>query len=244
MFVVRIAASFLVAGAVAIPAVAQRGGHGSHGGSASHSAYSVPRNPPMYPAPSLRLTPPMYSVPSIHSGPVRSSHRGSVRSSNRGPGHFERRREFDRSHLRTAVPVYGIGLAYAPYLPPECNGFVDCGESESYAAPQPAAAPAPAEQSSEELYADPPQRAETAPAVMYRQPYQRPVAQAPEPEPASAVTIIFKDGNSQQIHNYMLTRTTLYVQDEHRREIPVEELDLPATQRVNRDAGVAFQLPG
>jgi len=137
--------------------------------------------------------------------------------------------------------VYGIGLAYAPYLPPECNGFLDCGESQNYPAAEPVAPQPP-----EEPYADPPQQADAALAAhaIYRQPYQRPVPPAPEPGPASAVTIIFKDGNSQQIHNYMLTRTTLYVQDEHRREIPVEELDLPATQRVNRDVGVAFELPG
>ena len=42
----------------------------------------------------------------------------------------------------------------------------------------------------------------------------------------------------------MLTRTTLYVQDEHRQEIPVADLDLPATQKINQAAGVDFQLPG
>jgi hypothetical protein len=42
----------------------------------------------------------------------------------------------------------------------------------------------------------------------------------------------------------MLTRTTLYVQDEHRREIPVDDLDLAATQKVNKGDGIDFQLPG
>jgi hypothetical protein len=59
------------------------------------------------------------------------------------------------------------------------------------------------------------------------------------------VTLIFKDGRSpEQIQNYMLTRTTLYVQETRLREIPVDQLDLPATQKVNKDAGVDFQLPG
>ena len=58
------------------------------------------------------------------------------------------------------------------------------------------------------------------------------------------MTLIFKDGRpTLQIHNYMLTRTTLYVQDQHLREIPVDQLDLVAMAKVNQDAGVDFQLP-
>jgi hypothetical protein len=57
------------------------------------------------------------------------------------------------------------------------------------------------------------------------------------------VTLVFKDGRpAEHIHNYLLTRTTLYVQDGRRREIPVDELDLAATVKVNHEAGVDFQL--
>ena len=59
-----------------------------------------------------------------------------------------------------------------------------------------------------------------------------------------AVTLIFRDGRPpEQIHNYALTHTTLYVRDQHHRDIPLDQLDLDATQKVNRDAGVDFQLP-
>ena len=59
-----------------------------------------------------------------------------------------------------------------------------------------------------------------------------------------AVTLVFKDGRAPEtIHNYALTRTTLYVTDGRSREIPVAALDLAATERVNRAAGVDFQLP-
>jgi len=70
-------------------------------------------------------------------------------------------------------------------------------------------------------------------------------AYAPQP-PADeeAVTLIFKDGRpSEQIHNYILTPKTLFVQDEHHRIIPVDQLDLAATVKANLDAGVVFQLP-
>jgi hypothetical protein len=76
----------------------------------------------------------------------------------------------------------------------------------------------------------------------FRPVYQRP---APPPEPQPPLTLVFKDGRpAEQIHNYMLTRTTLYVQDDHYREIAVGDLDLPATEKANKDAGVGFQMPG
>ncbi len=60
-----------------------------------------------------------------------------------------------------------------------------------------------------------------------------------------AVTLIFKDGRApEKIYNYALTRTTLYVTDAKRQEIPVAALDLAATEKVNRAVGVRFQLPG
>jgi hypothetical protein len=59
-----------------------------------------------------------------------------------------------------------------------------------------------------------------------------------------AVTIVFKDGRPpEQIHNYILTRTTLSVQDQQRRNIPLDQLDIAATEKVNKEAGVDFQLP-
>jgi hypothetical protein len=58
------------------------------------------------------------------------------------------------------------------------------------------------------------------------------------------VTLVFKDGRApEKIYNYALTRTTLYVTDARRQEIPVAALDLAATEKVNRAAGVRFQLP-
>jgi hypothetical protein len=55
---------------------------------------------------------------------------------------------------------------------------------------------------------------------------------------------VFKDGRApEKIHNYALTRTTLYVTDGQREEIPVASLDLAATEKVNRAAGVRFDLP-
>lgn len=69
--------------------------------------------------------------------------------------------------------------------------------------------------------------------------------QASQPEPEDGVMLIFKDGRApQQIHNYMLTKTTLTVVDGRRlREVPVADLDIAATETANRNAGVVFAVP-
>jgi hypothetical protein len=41
-----------------------------------------------------------------------------------------------------------------------------------------------------------------------------------------------------------MTANTLYVEDPRHREIPLDELDLAATGKLNREAGVDFELPG
>lgn len=69
-------------------------------------------------------------------------------------------------------------------------------------------------------------------------------ASPPQPAEEEAVTLVFKDGRpNEQIHNYMLTRSMLYVRDQHRHDIPVAQLDLAATQKANQDNGVEFALP-
>lgn len=64
------------------------------------------------------------------------------------------------------------------------------------------------------------------------------------PAQEEVVTILFKDGRPPlQIRNYILTRSALYLAGEHFNEIPLAEIDLPATQQVNWNAGVTFRLP-
>ena len=72
-----------------------------------------------------------------------------------------------------------------------------------------------------------------------------------EPPSAAAVventpvTLVFKDGRPpEQIHNYLMTPTTLSVLDRQAPRIPVDQIDLPATAAVNRETGVEFTLPG
>ena len=81
--------------------------------------------------------------------------------------------------------------------------------------------------------------------VPARPPYQ-PQAAAPADVPDQPqITLLFKDGRPpQQVQNYAVTQTTLYVLDGvKRREIPLDEIDLAQTEKTNRDAGVDFEIP-
>jgi hypothetical protein len=70
---------------------------------------------------------------------------------------------------------------------------------------------------------------------------------ASEPLSLAALTLIFRDGHSQQIHNYAMTRTKIYVLDDaaagRTLEIPLNTIDLQATEETNRQAGVDFNIP-
>lgn len=88
-----------------------------------------------------------------------------------------------------------------------------------------------------------PQLAENAPSPF------RPTYPAVQAEPAvhiqPATTLIFNDGRpSVQVHNYAITGSTLYALDDGaRQEIPLSQLNVPATVQANRQAGVDFALP-
>jgi hypothetical protein len=59
-----------------------------------------------------------------------------------------------------------------------------------------------------------------------------------------AVTLIFNDGRPPvQIHNYLLTASTLTVLDQQYREIPLNRINVSATEQANHAAGVDFRVP-
>jgi len=59
-----------------------------------------------------------------------------------------------------------------------------------------------------------------------------------------AVTLIFKDGRpAEQIHNYVLTKNSIFVGDARGVTIPLDQIDLSATEKANRESGVDFHVP-
>jgi hypothetical protein len=93
-----------------------------------------------------------------------------------------------------------------------------------------------------------PNDSEQAPRMTYQaQDVPPPPPGAPEPLPQAAITLVFKDGHSQQVHNYALTKTMLYVLDDaasgRRPGIPLDTIDVAATERTNQASGLDFSIP-
>jgi hypothetical protein len=157
-------------------------------------------------------------------------------------------------YRRPYLPAYGTGYGASGWWDTNYPGYFDSGFDDSpyddsgddsgnaASVAAPASAPADAAPYYPGGYGPQPmEQAQAGPYSDYRPVYQSP---QPEPAPENAVTLVFKDGRpTEEIHNYMLTRTTLYVQGERLREIAVADLDLAATEKVNREAGVDFRLP-
>lgn len=144
---------------------------------------------------------------------------------------------------------YGLDSNDAPPYAeqPSDNGYTGPSEYPPSEDAQPEYAPYPQSQPDEtSAYpAAPPPGYSPYP---YPPPQPAPAA-SPEmqyvPGSADTVTLIFKNGRPpEQVRNYLATRTTLTVIDgSHHREIPIADLDVPATIKANRETGVGFQLP-
>jgi hypothetical protein len=150
-----------------------------------------------------------------------------------------------------AYPVSVVG-----YLPPDLidpdflapdEPLYDNSDSAQPVAPQPDYAnnypdngyPEPAPENYPPYPPPPPQQPaqEPAPPVTPQMQYV--------PGSADTVTLIFKDGRPpEQIQSYLATNKTVTVINGTRhREIPLADLDIPATIKANRETGVGFQLP-
>jgi hypothetical protein len=233
-------------------------GGGFAGGSAGFRSFtSAPRAMPYRPAPAYRYAPAYrgYAVsarPAPYRGyPARSAHSAygarTIRRPVPGPRPYPPRNRYGR-YDGSYVGSYPYASNY--WVTPWELGFPDDdtdADASSYNG-QPAddsyvsASQYAAEQGAGEQGAGyaPEQNVEPATAGLNA---SRPAPEQPEPE--DAVTLVFKDGRpSEQVRNYMLTRTTLTIADGHRlREFPIADLDLPATEAANRKAGVAFAVP-
>ena len=119
--------------------------------------------------------------------------------------------------------------------------------------PPPSAPPEPSVQmepvntapySAQEIAPAPPiLRTASAAARPGRMPYLGPGADRQENQ-QQPVTLVFNNGQPPAlVYNYVVTPTTLYVLDGYRYAVPLNVVDVVATDRVNRMAGVDFHLP-
>jgi len=56
--------------------------------------------------------------------------------------------------------------------------------------------------------------------------------------------LVFRDKHTEEVQNYAIVGQTFWILNaEKARKIPIAQLDIPATRKVNEDRGVDFQLP-
>jgi hypothetical protein len=219
------AAIALIAVGIAFPVCAQRSA--SRGGFSAHSAPAFHGGSGF--SGSNRFAGLPHSVGNRSFSTPRSFQRNSS-------GSFIGRPAYNRSwrYRRPYISPYGIGIPYgvAGWIGPGYLGYPDSFDSEDQSA-----APSGADPGYDAQPAEPERRAPYEPATSQTH-------SSPAPANEEAVTLVFKDGRApEQIHNYVLTKDTLYVLDQHHRDISLDQLDLVATEKLNRDSGVDFQLP-
>lgn len=203
-----------------------------------------------------------YGGPGFSSGryPYGAGYRG--RSPHREPyrGH-DRDRHRDRWRHGWGGSYYGYAPGYVyPYTYPYVidPGFYDWGATD-YSDTQPEVEP-PAGQDPDYAYAPdtagpgygdapyPQQQGSVQPGAAQvppqRQEYHFASSSAP-PAASKPLTVIFKDKRPpEKIYNFMISSTSLTDLDGQSFEkIPLDEIDVAATQRANRSIGVDFEVP-
>jgi len=163
-----------------------------------------------------------------------------------------RRRSFDNWYVYSypTWPGYGYSYVFDP-------GFYDWDDSD--AAPDGTAynqsepAPSYAAPYADDSYGAPGETAQegfpgTMPPARARGPQwgvAEPIART-APVTEQSLTVIFKTGRAPvKMQNYMMTGKVLTDLDSgHYEQIPVDQIDIAATQWASGDAGVRFEIPG
>ena len=67
----------------------------------------------------------------------------------------------------------------------------------------------------------------------------------PEPEPAPPATVlVYKDRHQVEVQNYAIVgKNLVWISGQLSKKIPLADLDLPATRKVNEDHGITFGPP-
>ena len=161
-------------------------------------------------------------------------------SRSRNRDHFDaRRRQFDNWF----VNIYPNWPGYPYLLNPNLYnlGLYDWSDSDSFAPDNSAPNNYPYDQG--------------GPSPDYPAPYPDYASAAAAPQPAVApstssapeqpLTVIFKTGRSPlQVQNYIMTASVFTDLDSgHYEQIPLDQINLAATQLINGAAGIDFQLP-
>jgi hypothetical protein len=249
-----------------------RGGYSGGTGAPSYSglvgmqAPSSFSQPGLLPMPGRLQPPPRAGVPLPYRGNGFSGGYGHGPDDRDRGGHRGRYRghDHDRRYRGRGAYGYAPGYVYAyPYVADP--GYYDWGatdysenQQEPYADAQPEQGPdygngpeAPYPPNGDAPpYPQQQQNVEPgtagAPVGPQRQEYHFASSSATTASaPAKPLTVIFKgDRAPEKMHNFMVTATALTNLDgEHFEKIPLDQIDVAATQHANRSSGIDFQVP-
>jgi hypothetical protein len=190
------------------------------------------------------------SIPAVRRAPYPgAANRGSTNQpyrsgNNQWHGGDKDGHNHNRSSYYKSTTTYSWPYAWPYYASsywPWWPYFGDWDSTDNYASDS---TNAPAQQ--QDQYSAPEQEQQDPGRPAYEsRAYQSASAASAMPEPA--VTIIYKDGHSQEINNYALTRTTLLMLDNASAgvtpQVPLDQINLSATEQANRAQGVNFSVP-
>jgi hypothetical protein len=244
----------LLAGLIVAPssAKAQRGGSGAHAGGFAAPRMSGGFGSSAHFSSGPGFAPRSFNAPRYNwSAPARTM--GNYQ--NRAPYGNWRTSQGSNGYRRSPYPSYGYRQPYRPYynarstylVPGFLNPYWGYGDGYGYDADDYAGDQSAQNGGNYEADAAPYDN-DQAPGMTYQaQDVPPPPPGSPDPLPQAAITLVFKDGHSQQVHNYAVTKTTLYILDDaasgRRPEIPLSTIDVAATERANQEAGVDFAVP-
>jgi hypothetical protein len=206
-------------------------------------------------APRMTWTAPRYTAAPRYNSAFRPAYGAGRRGGNRG-GRYPYRPPY-RGGSGSGYGAYAYPYSYADsweLLPgnldysdftgygdnPETDQSPDQADQQPEYQPQYQAGPPPYPSEPEPPYPSPPGPNYVPPSASAAAPAAPPVSQ---PE----ITLIFQDGHTQTIRNYMLTPSAVIVMDQaasgREPSIPLSELNLPATEQAARQAGLDFSPP-
>ena len=176
------------------------------------------------------------------------------RASRDRSGRWNRDRDYDRRRGPWVSRSYGYGYPgwtgypYPYVIDPGFNDWGDYDDSGTASDAAPAQGYADAspyagydagpEPMQEPSYAQ-------VPAANARMPRPAYDGSTPAPAPEQAITVIFKNGRAPEtIQNYLMNSRTLTDLDrQHYEQIPLDQIDIAATEQTNRARGLEFQVP-
>jgi len=234
----------LLTGSIAISGYAQRGGSVGHGGgfSGSHGFGSAPhvstgfsgaRSAPNWSsAPRNFNAAPQYrwNMPTHPVGSPVGTYRGPVHGGYPGyrpvyPGYRYRQPYVPYAYANSTFLVPGLLNSYWDYQ----DGFNVNDESASTVQPQGQDYGAYGQEPAPEDVPQGQGNYQPQPRPYEGQGVPPPPPGPTEPQPRAAITLVFKDGHSQQVRNYAM--------------ISMETIDIAATKRTNQEAGLDFNPP-